>query len=147
MKVIENNYNTNNINRTEEERIICENCNSIFTVEQEDCQIGEQGCAYVNCPCCGWENIIDKYSIQLNANNLSFPIHYTHFSSKNKNTVYIEDEKINKWIKETLDWFKIHSDQPFRYMATGDTYIVIFNHKDEYWILVTKDYYEVGLDK
>ena len=146
MKIIQNNYEAPIIEE-ENFNIICEECNSVFEIEKEDCHIGQYGIAFVNCPCCGKENIIDEYSIDLNKNNLDFPTHYTHIATKNKETSFIENKEINNWIKESINWLEQNPQETFRYGATGDTFTVVFNHEDEYWVVVTKDYYETSIDK
>lgn len=147
MKIIQNNYENPIVVEDEVISMVCEECNSVFEIEEQDCHIGQYGTAFVNCPCCGYENIVEDYSINLNKNNLDFPIHYSHFATKKEGTVFIDNKEINNWIKESISWLEKHPQEHFRYRGTGDTFTVVFNHDDEYWIVVTKDYYETSIDK
>ena len=64
-----------------------------------------------------------------------------------ENAVKISDKEINKYIKECINWLEKNPNESFRYMGTGDSFIVVFNHEDEYYILVAKNYFDSYIDK
>lgn len=137
MKVIKNNYNEeNNI------QYICEECNSVFEYDNNDICIDSYGDNYVNCPCCGKKCYIDEEMPTVN--NIEFP---RHFIKIGENAVEISDKEINKYIKECINWLEKNPNESFRYIGTGDSFVVVFNHEDEYYILVAKNYFDSYIDK
>lgn len=136
MKIIQNNYDC----KTEE--IICEHCNSIFELDENDDDIivSDDNDNYVYCPCCGQKVYLYEPNTK---DNINFPTSYTNFASG----VDISNEEINEWIKECIEWLDENPEQPYKYIGTGNTFAVVFNHEDEYTILVTKNYFESYIDK
>ena len=54
----------------------------------------------------------------------------------------LSDEEINNYIKKCVDFLKYNSNEPYKYVGTGDSLIIVFNHKDEYYFVVAKNYEE-----
>lgn len=137
MKIIKNNINEeNNV------QYICENCNSVFEYDNSDICIDIYGERYVNCPCC-WKRCYVDEEIPT-VDNIEFP---KHFNKIGENAVKISDKEINKYIKECINWLEKNPNESFRYMGTGDSFVVVFNHEDEYYILVAKNYFDSYIDK
>ena len=138
MKIIQNNYTL-----TENERYICEDCNSVFEFEDTDVHFSDfKGKEYVICPCCGHICFLGLFRKE----ELSFPNDFYQFSVR-ESAVQIENEEITNKIKECIEWLKENPQEPFRYIGTGDTFIVVFNHDDEYYVMVGKNYFEAYIDK
>ena len=137
MKIIQNNYDC----KTTEE-IICEHCNSIFELDEndDDIIISDDDDNYVYCPCCGQKVYLYEPNTK---DNIRFPTSYHAF----KNGVNIDDEEINKWVKECIEELEKNPEEYFKYIGSGNTFVVVFNHEDEYYIVVTKNYFDVSIDK
>lgn len=124
-------------------KIICENCGSELEVEDGDIEIGTYGMGYVVCPCCGEETYSDELAdyFPLTKNNLEFPVHY----SSSKNAVSIDNDRINKWVKECIEKFDINDENDWcRFTGSGDTMVFVFKFDEdkEYCVYVCKNYYE-----
>ena len=143
MKIIQNNYTKEN--EVSEEYYVCEECNSVFEYEDYDIYRykDEDGIERVDCPCCGQSCII---SVPITERNIEFPKSFYQFGVHD-GAVDIDNEKITSQIKEIIVWLKRHPEEPYRYMGSGNTFICVFNHEDEYYIMVAKNYFEASIDK
>ena len=139
MKIIKNNYEKEEIS----ERYICEECNSVFEYNDYDISIDADGVESVICPCCNHKCIV---SVPVTEKNIEFPKSFYHFG-ENKGAVKIDNNEITSRIKESIVWLKRHPEEPYRYMGSGDTCVCVFNHEDEYYIMVAKNYFDASIDK
>ena len=141
MKIIQNNYELYN---TLEEEYICEECNSVFEYNDYDVYVdSETYNEYVICPCCNHKCIV---SVPTTEDNIEFPKSFYKFGEK-EGAVKISDKEITSKIKDCIIWLKNNPKEPFRYIGTGDTFLCVFNHEDEYYIMVAKDYFDAYIDK
>lgn len=140
MKIIQNNNVKEDIKEIE---YICEKCNSIFEYDNYDINIDEDKMEFVICPCCNHKCIID---IPITEKNIEFPKSFHQFSVE-KGAVEIDNKEITSKIKEKILWLKNHPEEPYGYCASGDTFLCVFNHQDEYYIIVTKNYFDTSIDK
>ena len=138
MKIIQNNYNE--YNETTQE-IICEHCNSVFEIDNSDKLYDRDGDTYIYCPCC--HNKVYIIEEQPTKDNLKFPNDYYHYIKG----VEIDNDTINGWVKESIEWFEKYPDEPFKYIGSGDSVVIVFNHEDEYYIVVAKNYFDISIDK
>lgn len=136
MKVIKNNYNRESI------QYICEECNSIFEYNDDDIFMDNNGVEYVRCPCCKNHCYINEEIPTVD--NIEFP---KHFHKIGENAIKISDKEINKYIKKCINWLEKNPNEPLSYIGTGDSFIVVFNHENEYYILVAKNYFDSYIDK
>jgi hypothetical protein len=125
-------------------KITCEHCGSELEVEDDDVQVGAYGMGYVVCPCCGEKTYSDELAdyFPLTKDNLKFPTHYTSSSSDG---VHINDDTINKWVKECIDKFDPNDENDWcRFTGSGDTMVFVFKFytDEEYDVYVCKNYYE-----
>ena len=141
MKIIQNNYDYNKI-PTEE--YICETCNSIFQYENYDVYTDKYGDNYVNCPCCGHKCIVEEKTTE---DNINFPKNFYEFGGANTTSVDISNDEITNRIQECIKWLKANPNEPFKYIGYGNMFLCVFNHEDEYYIIVTKNYFDVSIDK
>jgi hypothetical protein len=135
MKIIQDNYN-----KQKSEQFICEHCNSILEYNKEDIRLNNNN-AVIKCPCCGHECIIETYKCEL-----KFPKDFYQFGISN-GSVKIDDEEITLWIKDCINWLENNPNEPFRYRGSGNTFLCVFNHEDEYYIMVAKNYFDTSIDK
>lgn len=145
MKIIRNNYKSKKESNKATRSVICEcdKCGSELEVFQEDTHIGWLGAAFVTCPCCGKETMIDDLNgITLTKDNIEFP---KHFLRTNSNTVLYEipDEKITESISDGIEFLRKHKEESYYIASLGDTEIAIYKVYDEqeYYISVSKDKY------
>lgn len=140
MKIIQNNYTKEN---EVSEEYICEECNSVFEYDDYDVWVDSKNDKYVTCPCCNHSCIV---SVPTTEKNIEFPKSFYQFGV-NDGAVDIDNEEITSRIKEMIVWLKRHPEEPYKYMGSGNTFICVFNHEDEYYIMVTKNYFDASIDK
>ena len=140
MKIIQNNYTKEN---EASEEYICEECNSVFEYDDSDIWIDSKNDEYVTCPCCNHSCIV---SVPITEKNIEFPKSFYEFGV-HEGAVDTSNEIINSNIKEAIVWLKRHPEAPFRYCGIGNTFICVFNHDDEYYIMVAKNYFDCSIDK
>ena len=64
-------------------KFVCEYCDSELEYEESDIRFGALGCACINCPCCGEENVLyEEEGLQLTQDNVEFPTHFFHTSKE-----------------------------------------------------------------
>lgn len=141
MKIIQNNYTKEN---EVSEEYICEKCNSVFEYEIYDIYTDKDGTERVNCPCCNHSCVVYTPTTE---DNINFPKSFYEFGGNNTKSVNISDNEITKNIKECISWLKKNPNEPYRYMAHGNMFLCVFNHEDEYYIMVTKNYFDSSIDK
>lgn len=136
MKIIKNNYE-------ETFQFTCNKCGSVIEYNDDDICVDSYGYRYVICPCCGDEYDLDQRVITVD--NVTYPEDYHDFSNgKNWN-----DESINEYVKKIILWLKDNPNEPFKYVASGNTFICVFNHyeDEEYYVVVTKNYLDTFVEK
>lgn len=144
MKVLKDNFCVEeNKDKLKTYHIICENCNSELEVTDDDISVGTYGMGYVVCPCCDEKTYPDEFAdrFPLTKDNLVFPLHY----SSSSNGVPIDDDTINKWVRECIDKFDENDENDWvRFVGSGDTMVIVFKMAgdEEYDIYVCKNYYE-----
>jgi len=104
----------------------CENCGETLTYEDSDIEYGAFGCGEILCPSCGEITIIENKSIELTANNIEYPKHFTNSTEGKK----ISDEVINNYIKEALVYMETHDDE---YIIRGfGNMLILITREDSY---------------
>lgn len=98
IKVIKNNFIKNNIEIEEVKPVMihtfCEHCDSELEISEEDTHIGWLGAAFVKCPCCGQESMVDELEgITLTKNNIDYPIHFNRTNKDLRNVVEVKKMK------------------------------------------------------
>lgn len=144
MKIIRDCYNETTENKVVPKEITCECCHSVFEYEPTDLQIGEFGCAYVTCPCCGerlWLDDVD--GAKLTKDTIVFPDHFS-YSSVATGAVHVEPAQVHEWIRKAVEYFRKNKNEFAYYAASGDTCVVVlrFDGEECYTVLVSQDYYE-----
>lgn len=143
MKIIKNNHN--NYNKEKEIitfECVCPNCTSIIEFDENDIRYDEEyNEKYVVCPCCNMSISDEHFDREITLDNISYPFDFCKVGESDE-TVHLNNQEINKYIKECIDFFKKYPDEPYKYIGTGDSLIIVFNHKDEYNFIVAKNYEE-----
>lgn len=153
IKVIQNNFNQNNLNKKVEVKpkvvhTFCEHCDSELEVSEEDAHIGWLGAAFVKCPCCGQETIVNELDgITLTRDNIEFPKHFYRTNKSLRDVIEITNEGIVNEIQKGIDYFRKNKDEYCWYTSYGDSFVIVFRYKNnkEYSVLVTKDFYDTDI--
>ena len=151
IKVIQNNFNQNNLNKIVEVKpkivhTFCDHCDSELEVSEEDTHIGWLGAAFVKCPCCGQESMVDELEgITLTKDNIEFPVHFNRTKVGLRHITEVYNEEIIKEIKRGIESLRASTDNDgYWYTRYGDLFVIVFKDggDQEYYVLVTKDFYE-----
>ena len=149
MKVIENNYGKGTAHEpkvdTYPRKFICEECESVLEYEKSDIEMGVLGCMHLKCPLCGYYNMLDTHedNIKLTKNNVEFPTHFFHTSEENGAVDICNNEEVKRYINRIINNLRENEDVAAH---SGSGNLMVYVHKfegdEEYYVLVTKDYYE-----
>ena len=123
-------------------RTSCEYCDTELELDESDVHISSYGLYDYICPCCNMKNKLDE-GIDLNKDNLQFPIHYYSF----ENGKEVQDEKIDKWVKKGIEYLEEHTDEYLYCTGTGNSKVFVQKLEGDnvYSITVCKNYYEVEI--
>ncbi len=146
IKVIQNNFNKTESIKEKQTTIhtFCDECNSELELTPEDTHIGWLGAAFVTCPCCGEETMVEELEgITLTKDNIVFPVHFQRCNKDKKSVKEIYNDKITSEIRKGIEWFRCNKDEYYWYTSYGDLFVIIFRYTDdeEYFVVVTKDFY------
>lgn len=153
MKILKNNYNQE-IEQTKQiapypRNIVCENCQSELEYEESDIRVGAYGLAYLNCPLCKHENILDndEHEITLTMDNVEFPVHFHHTSTENA-VDYCNNENVKKYIREAINYFRTNKEEfSWGQHQIGNLYINVLRYDgdENYVITVSNDFYQTDI--
>lgn len=148
IKVIQNNFNQSELNKKEGMPLtvhtFCDYCDSELEVSKEDTHIGWLGAAYVTCPCCKRETMVDELDgITLTKANVEFPVHFRRTNKDMDGVIEIDKYKITEDVRKGLDYLKNNKDDPYWFTCRGDSFVKVFRNEedDEYVVFVAKDFY------
>ena len=149
MKIIKNNYTKEVIKDVPKTlRITCDRCDSELEVTEEDTHIGWLGAAYVTCPCCGEESMVDELEgLTLTKDNVEFPVHFLRNTKGLRNIVEVNPNRITKEIKEAIKYFRENKDAWNRYTICGDLFVSVYRYPgdEDYHIVISRDFYETHI--
>lgn len=146
MKIIKNNYSKFD-KELIEFKCTCPNCQSILETNKNDVQYDREDMEhYIICPCCHMR-ITDEYFDRIvTLDNISYPFDFYQYKNDDS-CLKLSDEEINNYIKKCVDFLKYNPNEPYKYIGTGDSLIIVFNHEDEYYFVVAKNYEDIIIDK
>lgn len=150
MKVLKDNYNKENTYIREEveeypKMLVCDTCGSELEYEKEDVRIGALGCGFVDCPCCGRDNMIDDYEgITLTKDNIEFPTHFFYTSNETGAVDVCNNEEVKKCIYDAIDYFRKNNDEYNWFCCYGNLYIEVrrWEGDEQYEVVVSNNYYD-----
>lgn len=145
MKIIENNYSKFD-KELIEFKCTCPNCQSILETNENDVQYDREDMEhYVICPCCHMR-ITDEYFDRIvTLDNISYPFDFYQYG--HNSCLNLSNEEINHYIRQCIDFLKYNPNEPYKYISTGDSFIIVFNHEDEYYFMVAKNYEDASVYK
>lgn len=126
-------------------KIHCSECGSELEITKDDTHIGWLGAAFINCPCCGQEAMVEEMDgVTLNIDNIEFPLHFNRTTLELGKAKEVGASEIKKEIKRGVEHFRNNKDDFCWYTNYGDLFLVMFRYPgdEEYWVIVTKDFYE-----
>lgn len=149
MKVLKDNYKkaeyVEEVVNTYPKKLVCDTCGSELEYEESDMRIGALGCVFVDCPCCGRDNMIDdEEGITLTANNVEFPTHFWHTSKETGAVDCCNNEEIKKCVYEAIDYFRKNKNEYDWFCCYGNLYIEVrrWEGDENYEVVVTNNYYD-----
>lgn len=153
MKVLKNNYNSEtNIDEKNARQIkpyprklTCEQCRSELEYDEADLRMGALGCMYLDCPCCGYDNMIDEneHSITLTVDNVEFPVHFFHTSESTGAVNHCNNEEIKNDIRKAVKYFRENKGGFAWFSEFGNLYIGVYrwDGDEQYQVIVSNDFY------
>lgn len=126
-------------------KFVCEYCDSELEYEESDIRFGALGCACINCPCCGEENVLyEEEGLQLTQDNVEFPTHFFHTSKETGAVDCCNNKEIKKYIRKAIDYFRNNKDENNWFCCTGNLYIDVskWEGDENYWVVVSNNYYD-----
>lgn len=127
----------------------CDSCKSELEYKKSDTRIGALGCVYIDCPLCGYENMLieNEQEIELTADNVKFPTHFFHISKETGAVDTCNNEEVKKCIRKGIDYFrnnKNDEDSYTWYTTYGNLFVQIYKYSgdENYWVLVSNNYYD-----
>lgn len=154
MNVLKNNYNHCNeddisMANSYPRNIICEQCESELEYDKSDVRIGALGCAFIDCPLCGYDNMLldSEMAINLTAHNITFPKHFWHTSEEDGAVDCCNNEEVKKCIYKAIDYFRKNKDEFSWHTMYGNLYIHVrrYDGDEVYSVVVSKDYYNTDI--
>lgn len=145
MKILKNNNEKpTQTNEFYPRKFVCEQCKSELEYEKEDVKVGTYGCAFVSCPCCGYDNFLDDVDcVTLTSENIEFPMHFHHTSISNGAIDNCNTEEIRRHIQEAIDFFRRNKDDYAWEYQCGTLHISVYRYSgdENYEVIVTNDFY------
>lgn len=155
MKVLKDNYTNSNINeiikntKPYPRELICEYCGSSLEYEATDLRVGFLGCAYLDCPLCGRENMIEdnENTITLTKDNVKFPAHFWHASTETGAVDCCNNKEVKEAIHRAIDYFRKNKNEYNWYTCYGNLYVNVnrYDGDESYEVTVSNDYYETSI--
>lgn len=153
LKVLKNNHDSSKTILNESIKpkvftIICDNCDSELEITKDDTYIGWLGAAYITCPCCGKETLVEEVEgITLTVDNLKFPNHFLRTNKNERNVKEVCSTEILKEVKNGIKYFRNNKDEFCWFTCYGDLFIVVFRYSgdEEYYVVITKDFYDTNI--
>lgn len=146
MKIIKNNcIEKKQENIPKQFTVECDKCGSELEITEEDTYIGWLGAPHITCPCCGEECMVDDLDgITLTKDNLKFPVHFIRTVKELRHVIEVNSDEIIRDIQKGIEYFRNNKDEYNWYTSHGDLFLIIYRYPgdEEYFVMVTKDYYE-----
>ena len=151
MKVLKNNYKNEIDMKIEDKpyprKLICESCHSELEYEKIDTRIGALGCVYIDCPLCGYDNMLldeDEQGIDLTVNNIEFPTHFFHASKETGAVDVCNNKEVKECIHKAVNYFRENKDEYTWYTQYGNLFVQVYRYEgdENYWVLISNNYYD-----
>ena len=148
MKVLKNNYKKAEAFPAKyyPRKIICDSCESELEYEKSDVTIGWLGAAYITCPLCGKDVMLDEDGITLTMDNIEFPTHFNHTSKENAVDL-CNNKEIKKHIRDAINYFRKNKEEFACESGSGNLTVHVYRYAgdEEYHVVVSNDYYDTNI--
>lgn len=150
MKVLKDNYTKSTVEEVKKvklypRRLVCEVCRSELEYKESDLRMGALGCMYLDCPCCGRDNMIEENenTITLTVDNIEFPTHFFHTSKEDGAVDCCNNNEVRNCIRRAIDYFRENKKEYAWQTEYGNLYIVVFRYDgdENYEVIVTNNFY------
>lgn len=156
MKVLKDNYNeiatiaTNTTNKPYPRELVCENCGSSLEYDEPDLRMGVYGCMHIDCPLCGYGNMIDdnENNTTLTVDNIEFPTHFYHVSKETGAVDICNNECVKEYLHKAIDYFRANKEAyDWGSWITANLYIHVHRYSDdeEYDVIVSNNFYNIHI--
>ena len=151
MKILKNNFKKELEPKLENEtkKLECEHCNSELEYDAFDVNIGEYGCAFVECPLCGYENYLDdgEHDMDLTMHNVEFPTHFAHVSKDTGAVDACNNEEVRECIRKAIKYFRENKEEFAWITAYGNMVVSVYRWvgDEAYEVIVGNNYYNTYL--
>lgn len=155
MKVLKNNYNESCVEKIVEQvqpyprKLFCEKCRSELEYEKSDLKMGFLGCMYLNCPCCGYDNMLEENegTITLTKDNIEFPTHFWHTSTSTGAKDCCNDKEVKECIQRAIKYFRENKEEFAWSTEYGNLYIAVYKYDGDksYEVTVSNDFYTTSI--
>ncbi len=109
MKVLKNNYNSEEIAKEVKPDVLtinCDKCNSELEITENDAHIGWLGARFITCPCCGEESMVDELDgITLTKDNLEFPVRFNRTTKGLRHVVEVHSVFCKHFLEKNAKYF------------------------------------------
>ena len=150
MKVLKDNYTKATVEEVKKvepypRRLVCEECRSELEYVESDLRMGALGCMYLDCPCCGRDNMIEENenTITLTVDNIVFPTHFFYTSKENGAVDCCNNDEVRERIQSAIKYFRKNKDEFAWQSECGNLYVVVFRYDgdEEYEVIVSNNFY------
>ena len=155
MKVLKDNYTKSNFNeyiaiaKSYPRKLICEHCGSELEYEESDLRMGFLGCAFLDCPLCGGDNMLEENekTITLTKDNVEFPIHFWHTCKETGAVDCCSNEEVKNAINKAINYFRKNKNEYHWYTCIGNLYVSVNRYDGDecYEVTVSNNYYETSI--
>lgn len=126
-------------------KLICEQCRSELEYDESDLRMGALGCAYLDCPCCGYDNMLEENekTIALTKNNIIFPIHFFHTSIEDGAIDNCNEKEVKECIEKAINYFRRNKEAFDWDTQYGNLYVAVRRYDDDenYEVIVSNNFY------
>ena len=156
MKVLKDNYGTTDntkrvIKKPYPRKMICEMCRSELEYEESDLRMGEFGCMHIDCPLCGYDNMLEdnENSITLTVDNIEFPIHFHHTSVETGAVDTCNNKTIKEYLHKIIKFFRENKEEvSWGGHITGNLYMHVYRIAGDdniYEVFISNDFYDMSI--
>lgn len=127
-------------------KAICERCRSELEYDESDIRVGVYGCAFIDCPLCRHETILDgnENAITLTMDNVEFPVHFNHTSTETGAVDCFNNETIKEYVRKAVAYLRKYKDEThYGGHISGNFYIDVtkWSGDEDYEVVVSNDFY------
>lgn len=154
MKVLKDNYSAKvqPEKRDKPMKTVCDSCKSELEFTLDDVHHGEYGCAYVTCPLCGCEVVLENEDLDINltCENLEWPTHFHHINAECGAKDVCDAPTVRAQVASYVEYLRENPSADYvGGWITGNLFVIVTredaSEPDNYIVYVSNDFYESAL--